>query len=146
MIINLRHIAISVADIRVGINFYCGLGARLVSQDEESGEFISHFIGVPNCKLLSAKLHLDDGSRLELIQFMEPYPPDGQSPTAVVSSGIHHLAFTVNDIYLAISLVQNLGGSLVSEPLDVPQEHSVHARPAPSSPSVTNGLSTSSKY
>jgi catechol 2,3-dioxygenase-like lactoylglutathione lyase family enzyme len=133
MILNLRHITLSVTDLDAAISFYVGLGATLVSQDTETGGFISHLIGVSDCSLLSAKLHLPDGNRLELMQFLLPEPPQPQSPQEktvcgdMVFLGLHHLAFTVTSISSAIERIQKLGGQVISEPKPVPRTHSVHA-------------------
>jgi glyoxylase I family protein len=133
MIVNLRHATLSVTDLDAAISFYVGLGATLVSQDMETGDFISHLIGVSDCSLLSAKLHLPDGNRLELMQFLIPEPTQPQSPQEkatggdMVFLGLHHLAFSVNSISSAIERIQKLGGVVLSEPKPVPRAHSVHA-------------------
>ncbi len=130
MIRNLRHVTLSVANIDSAINFYSALGANLISRDHESGDFISHLIGIPNCSLFSAKLHLADGSRLELMEIINPpiEKSDENFSTAVL--GLHHIAFTVENIADAVDLVKDSGGGLLSKPLRVPREHSAHAVPA----------------
>jgi glyoxylase I family protein len=128
MIVNLRHVTLSVTDLDAAISFYVGLGATFVSQDVETGGFISHLIGVPECSLLSAKLHLPDGNRLELMQFLTPKPPPEKTAGRnTVFLGLHHLAFSVSSILSAIERIQELGGAVLSEPKPVPKAHSVHA-------------------
>ena len=128
MIVNLRHTTLSVTDLDAAISFYVGLGAICVSQDTESGSFISHLVGVSDCSLLSAKLHLPDGNRLELMQFLAPEPAQQKAVSAeMVFLGLHHLAFSVTSISSAIERIQKLGGVLISEPKPVPRTHSVHA-------------------
>jgi len=128
-IINLRHIALVVSDIERATRFYCGIGCQLMSTDKESGSFISHLLALIDCELLTCKLMLPDGSRIELIEFVKPSLEiqAGIRRNNTVFSGIHHLAFTVSNIDSFVSLVLKLGGFLISSPMSVPKEHSVNA-------------------
>ena len=110
MIENLRYVTLSVSNIDSAIDFYCGLGATFMSRDQESGDFISHLIGIPNCSLLSAKLHLQDGSRLELMEILKPSVESGGSHNTTAFLGLHHIAFTVKDMAEAVQRVRELGG------------------------------------
>ena len=131
-ILNLRHIAIVVSDIEKATQFYCGIGCQLMSTDEESGSFISHLLALIDCKLLTCKLKLPDGSRIELIEFVKPTLEIQANiqRNDTVFGGIHHLAFTVSDIDSFVSLTLKLGGFLISSPTSVPKEHSINAVPA----------------
>lgn len=131
-IINLRHIALVVSDIERATRFYCGIGCQLMSTDKEYGSFISHLLALTDCELLTCKLMLPDGSRIELIEFVKPSLEIQASirRNNTVFSGIHHLAFTVSNIDSFVSLVLKLGGFLISSPMSVPKEHSVNAVPA----------------
>ena len=101
-----------------------------MSREEESGDFISHLIDIPNCSLLSAKLHLADGSRLELMEILEQSLERSDVSGSTAFLGLHHIAFTVANIADAVELVKDLGGGLVSDPQRVPLEHSTVAVPA----------------
>ena len=131
-ILNLRHIALVVSDIERATQFYCGIGCQLMSTDKESGSFISHLLALIDCELLTCKLKLPDGSRIELIEFVNPSHEIQASNQRNnnVFSGIHHLAFTVSDIDSFVSLTLKLGGFLISSPMNVPKEHSSNAVPA----------------
>ena len=139
MIKNLRHIAIAVTDIEIALEFYLGLGLNLDSRDTESGAFISQLTGIPNIVLHTAKLSFPDGNRLELIQNVDlthekdsdqnnPPPPFRRSKDFLPR--IHHLALSVSDVQLFKLLIVELGGEVISEPIKVPLDHSLHAVPA----------------
>lgn len=139
MIKNLRHIAIAVPDIEIALEFYLGLGLNLDSRDTESGAFISQLTGIPNIVLHTAKLRFPDGNRLELIQNVDlthekdsdqnnPPPPFRRSKDFLPR--IHHLALSVSDVQLFKLLIVELGGEVISEPIKVPLDHSLHAVPA----------------
>ena len=100
-----------------------------MSTDKESGSFISHLLALIDCELLTCKLKLPDGSRIELIEFVNPSLEIQASNQRnnTVFNGIHHLAFTVSDIDSFVSLTLKLGGFLISSPMNVPKEHSSNA-------------------
>ena len=127
MILNLRHVAICVSDIRHAIRFYTGLGAELKSEDLESGEFISELLQLPNCEISTCKLQLRDGSRFELMEFKNPQTVMTDPTNTMAFLGLHHIGFTVLDINDSIRIIQSLGGRLISRPQSVPKGHSKHA-------------------
>lgn len=131
-ILNLRHIALVVPDIEKATQFYCGIGSQLISTDKEVGSFISHLLRLTDCELLTCKLRLPDGSRFELIEFIQPCLERANSRQFgdTAFNGLHHLAFTVSDIDSFVSLTLKLGGTLISSPMSVPNEHSSNAVPA----------------
>lgn len=129
---NLRHIALVVPDIQVGIDFYSGIGCQLKSTDREAGNFVSHLMGLTDCELLTCKLRVFDGSVIELIEFVQPslLTIISSQPRSMAFIGLHHLAFTVLEIDSTITSIMKLGGSIISSPMSVPKEHSVNAVPA----------------
>ncbi len=127
MILNLRHVAICVSDIEYAIRFYTSLGAELKSEDLESGAFISELLQLPNCQLSTCKLHLRDGSRIELMEFKNPLPINIETAKTMAFLGLHHIGFTVLDINDSIRIMKLLGGRLISSPQSVPNNHSKHA-------------------
>ncbi len=134
MIINQRHIAISVDNIDKAIDFYCQLGAQFMSRDLEEGPFIEHLLKLPWVKLKTCKLRLIDGSRLEIMEFIEPHIKQrliqkffGFNSRNIVKNGLHHIAFTVSDIESAITIVKKHGGKIYSSPKIVTKNHSTNA-------------------
>lgn len=150
MISNVRHVALFVSDIEIGIRLYEKLGADLKSQDLERGTFIETLLGLPNIIIQTCKLHFSDSSRLELICFnstsrVPPLtPPDSLKeyginpikfdPTSShlsknlrLNNNINHIAFTVENIDESINIIQSFGGQLYSGPVINPPEHSEFA-------------------
>ena len=131
-ILNLRHVALVVPNIEEASLFYCGIGCQLISTDKEVGGFINHLLRLTDCELLTCKLRLPDGSRIELIEFIQPSLERANSRQFgnTVFNGLHHLAFTVSDIESFVSSTLKLGGTVISSPMSVPKEHSSNAVPA----------------
>jgi len=132
LIINMRHFAINVTDIDRSKALFLKMGASLESEDMESGKFIDGLLELDKSIVRTCKLRLMDGSRIELMQFISP-PPEPTAPVdfrSKVKLGLHHIAFTVTDINLAISLVVESGGQLIGGPLEPTKAHSTHAVPA----------------
>lgn len=114
-----RHTAIIVANLDRMIAFYESLGFVTRRRDLESGEFISHLLGLPDIELESVKLALADGYVLELIMHVthpppdRPNAPDGFHPATL---GLDHVGFTVDDIDAVVAHVVSAGGRVVSTP------------------------------
>lgn len=125
MIVNQRHIGLSVTDIEIGIKFYESLGGRLMSRDEERGYFIESLLGIQGVILNTAKLKFADNSRLELMQFINPRSSSNKN--LITSLGLHHIAFTVDNLDLAIKLILAGGGTMIGSPIKVTPSHSIHA-------------------
>jgi catechol 2,3-dioxygenase-like lactoylglutathione lyase family enzyme len=97
--------------------FYEGLGFVVDRQLTESGEFISHVVGIPNVKIETVKMKSPDGGLIELLQYLTI-----DNDTLVVKQfsnqlGCSHLAMTVHSIDEFCVLIQNLGGSVVNSPI-----------------------------
>ncbi len=123
-----RHSALVVQNMESVLSFYTKLGFELERRDLEQGDFISHLIDRPQVRLESAKLRLEDGYRLELIQFLEPSPNPASRDSQMVKLGFHHLAFTVSNIEEAIAVVLANGGAQISTPrVTDPGLPSIHA-------------------
>jgi catechol 2,3-dioxygenase-like lactoylglutathione lyase family enzyme len=130
MIINQRHVSISVLDMDVALAFYVALGAVFSSRDLEEGPFIEKLLGVNGVQLHSCKLIFKDLTRLELMQFVTPIPAQGEDFILAVDPvflGMHHLAFTVSDIHRTLEIVSQLGGRVRDLPIEVSSSHSIHA-------------------
>ena len=116
MLKNIRHTGLVVRDITKSRMFYEGLGFVVDKQMTESGEFISHVVGIPNAKIETIKMQSPDGGRIELLQYLST---NNDSPVINQLSnqlGCSHLAMTVHAIDEFCVLIQNLGGSVVNSP------------------------------
>ena len=96
--------------------FYEGLGFVVDKQMIESGDFISHVVGIPNAKIETIKMKSPNGELIELLQYLST-----ENNTLVAKQpsnrlGCSHLAMTVNSIDEFCVLIQNLGGSVVNSP------------------------------
>ena len=116
MLLNIRHTGLVVRDILKSKKFYEGLGFVVARQMTETGEFISHVVGIPNVQIETIKMKSPDGGLIELLQYM-PIDHD----TLVIKQlsnqlGCSHLALTVRSIDEFCVLIKNLGGSVVNPP------------------------------
>lgn len=116
MLINIRHTGLVVRDIIKSRMFYEGLGFVVDKQMTESGDFISHVVGIPNVKIETIKMKSPAGGLIELLQYL---PMAVDTPVVKQLSnqlGCSHLAMTVRSIDEFCVLIQNLGGSVVNPP------------------------------
>ncbi|WP_190278560.1 VOC family protein [Candidatus Nanopelagicus limnes] len=130
MIENFRHIAFCVEDIDTATVFYKELGGTLVSSDLEEGVFIESLLGVPGVIIKTCKLHFKGGERLELMEFVAPQnklDSESMPQTLMTKTGLHHIAFTVDNLEVAINIVIGHGGKVVGSVVRPDSEHSVHA-------------------
>lgn len=130
MIENFRHIAYCVEDIESAIIFFEDLGGTLVSSDLEQGVFIESLLGVPGVIIKTCKLHFLKGERLELMEFVSPQnylDSDSKPKNRMTGTGLHHIAFTVDNLEVAIEIVIRHGGKILGEVVTPGSGHSVHA-------------------
>ena len=69
MVINTRHTGFVVDDLERFIDFYLGLGLKLISRKVESGEYMDKLVGLKGTKLEWAKLSLPDNSVIEILKY-----------------------------------------------------------------------------
>lgn len=117
MMLGTRHVGIVVSNLEVSIKFYQALGFELEIVAPESGDVISSLVGLPQVKLITAKLNLgkhdgslwsEGGFRLELIEYIEPKP----SKVIIEKNNVVgkvHLCFTVQSLDEANRILGALG-------------------------------------
>jgi len=97
-IIGIHHAAINVVDMKRSIKFYTEIMnlKLVVSPRTYSGRELDHVINVKNARVKGALLMAEDGSILELLQYLSPVgrPYDRRN----CDLGNMHLAFRVKDI------------------------------------------------
>lgn len=120
MITKIRHTGLVVRDLERAIQFYEALGLKVWRREEERGPFIDAVVGIASVRLEWAKLHVPDGSLVELLQYHSH--PDTQLLADAPSNrlGCSHIAFTVNDIDGTCKEIARLGGSVVNPPALAP--------------------------
>jgi len=119
----IRHTGIVVRNLDKSISFYCDiLGFSVSSRKKETGFYIEQIVGIPGVRLEWAKLKIQDGSLIELIQYhsdacetasVENYPSD--------RLGCSHIAFTVSDIEGLYKLLHDKGCHCNSLPMSNPE-------------------------
>ena len=117
MISRTRHTGLVVTNMDASISFYENLGLRVWKREVESGDFISHLVGLENVVIETAKLKVPDGSLLELLEY-KSHPTEPMMPIYLANKhGCSHVAFTVGAIEeMALKVVHN-GGSIVNAPV-----------------------------
>ena len=97
-----RHVGIVVADCDKYINLFSScLDFDLISDEIESGEFISHLLSLKEVKIRVAKLRDQNGSVIEFIQYLN-YAMIHRN-VLVNSKGITHFAINTPNIEATIS-------------------------------------------
>jgi len=115
MIINTRHTGFVVDDIERCIDFYLGLGLKLISRKLESGEYIDKLVGLKNTKLEWAKLSLPDNSMIEILKYHSHGEIFNNSNQLANRLGCSHLALTVEKIEDIIKYFIENGGSVLED-------------------------------
>ena len=70
MIIGVRHTGIVVHDVEGALNFWINLlGAKILVDQIEEGEFISQLLGIEKVSVRTVKLDAGDGTVVELLSF-----------------------------------------------------------------------------
>ncbi len=116
MISSIRHTGIVVRDLSKSVEFYKKLGFTDHEKAIEEGEFIDQVTGFTNVKLEWVKLKAQDGSLLELLKYHSHPLNEKISNQDSNQLGCSHVAFTVEDIDKACTVIQNEGGSIVNPP------------------------------
>lgn len=99
MIGGLHHSAISVRDMEKSLAFYRDMLGMKVSVDTElSGPEMDQAIGETAVKARVVLLEGKNGGMLELIQFLQPKPPDRPAVRKFSDLGICEIALEVKNI------------------------------------------------
>lgn len=98
MITNLRHTGIVVSDMERSLKFYRDLiGLKVVKDFSEKGDYIDSILGLSGVHLRMVKLVTDDGSIIELLQYLS-HPNQPPIKSKICDLGCSHVAFTVDNI------------------------------------------------
>ena len=115
MVINTRHTGFVVNDLERFINFYLGLGLKLISRKIESGEYIDKLVGLQGTKLEWAKLSLPDNSVIEILKYHSHGELLNGTNQLANRLGCSHLALTVQKIENVINYFIENGGSTLED-------------------------------
>jgi catechol 2,3-dioxygenase-like lactoylglutathione lyase family enzyme len=120
MIKNTRHTGLVVRDLEKSLKFYEVLGFKLWKREIETGDFISTVVGIMEVSVETAKLKAVDNSMLEILQYHSHPQSKDFSNAPSNQLGCSHIAFTVDNIMNVCKLIQEMGGSVVNQPVLAP--------------------------
>lgn len=116
MITHFRHAGIVVADLERALAFWCDvLGFRVLKRMEESGPYLDAMLGLKDVKATTVKLAAPDGNLVELLHF-HSHPDQPAWSGKPYSTGLTHLAFTVDDLDAECARLREAGVRFFAPP------------------------------
>ena len=107
----LRHTGLVVVDIDRAIEFWCdALGFKVLRRMEESGRELASVMGLEDVAVTTVKLIDPNGGILELLHF-HSHSDIPEWAGRIYSTGLTHVALTVDSVEAACLKVVELGGS-----------------------------------
>src|SRR4030042_1321394 len=98
MVKGIRHTGIVVTDMAKSLKFYRDLLGMKVDKDfSEEGDYIDSILGLSGARVRMVKLTAEDGSMIELLQYLS-HPRKAPASRQLCDIGCSHVAFTVDDI------------------------------------------------
>jgi len=112
-----QHIAISVSNMDEALEFYCGLLGLEVMMDMEleRDPAIEAILGVKDIKMRYV-LFTGMGAKLNLLEFKNPKGENVAAKLRPYDQGIHHIAFSVDDVEAAYKELSAKGVKFISPP------------------------------
>jgi glyoxylase I family protein len=99
----LENVGIAVRDLDATISFFTDLGLELVGRDTVSGDWADIAVGLDGNHAKIAVLRTPDGhGQLELFEYLHPEAIE-TAPTLPNEIGMHRVAFSVDDIDVALA-------------------------------------------
>lgn len=109
MPIKLENVAIAVRDLEAAIAFFTDLGLTVIGRDTVTGEWTETAVGLDGNHAKIAMLQTPDGhGRLELFEYIRPQAIETE-PTQPHEIGMHRVAFSVDDIDVALEVAARHG-------------------------------------
>ena len=109
MPIKLENVGIAVRDLEATIAFFTDLGLTVMGRDTVSGEWADTAVDLDGNHAKIAMLQTPDGhGRLELFEYIHPDAIE-TSPTRPTEIGMHRVAFSVDDIDVALAIAAKHG-------------------------------------
>lgn len=94
----IRHTGIVVSNMERSLGFYRDiLGLKVVKDFIEKGKYIDSISGLLETRLRMIKLITDNGSMIELLQYIS-HPRQPPVKSRIYDLGCSHIAFTVDNI------------------------------------------------
>ena len=117
-IVGLGPVHINVSDFERSRAWYEMLGYRVsVERPATDSPAVARALGFEHPFRVRGALmtHIEDGSQIELTQWLEPFDPRAPHPIPVNHLGIHRIAFATTDIEGDVALLRAQGVEFVSE-------------------------------
>lgn len=115
MTATVRHVGIVVQDLEFCINFWKEIFEFEIVVDQiEPSPYIDELLGIKNPNLRTVKLKDKNGMIIELLKF-ENYPDTPKWNNKIYSTGLTHIALTVNDIEMFSQKLNNNNFKLCSK-------------------------------
>ncbi|KQQ53435.1 MULTISPECIES: VOC family protein [unclassified Plantibacter] len=109
MAIKLENVGIAVRDIEEAISFFVDLGLEVAGRDTISGDWADTAVGLDGNHAKIAVLKTPDGhGQIELFEYLHPDAIETE-PTAPNEIGMHRVAFSVDDIDVALATAARHG-------------------------------------
>jgi glyoxylase I family protein len=109
MAIKLENVGIAVRDLEAAISFFTDLGLTVIGRDTVCGEWTDTAVGLDGNHARIAMLQTPDGhGRLELFEYIHPKAIESK-PTIPNEIGMHRIAFSVDDIDIALEVAAKHG-------------------------------------
>ncbi len=116
MITAIRHLGIVVQDLPASEDFWCNtMGFTVLRRMEESRPFIDVILGMQDVRLTTVKLTAPDGNLIELLKFHSHADSEAWGGS-VTSTGLTHVALTVNDLHAMYTQLSANGVVFISPP------------------------------
>jgi len=107
----LRHTGLVVVDLNRAIEFWCdALGFKIWRRMEEGGRNLDSVTGLEDVAVTTVKLIDPNGGMLELLRF-HSHPDATDWAGRIYSTGLSHIALTVEDVEAVCKKIVDLGGS-----------------------------------
>jgi catechol 2,3-dioxygenase-like lactoylglutathione lyase family enzyme len=112
----LDNIGIVVQDLAAATSFFVDLGMTVMGSTTVEGPWVDKGIGLDGVRADITMLQAPDGhGRVELSQFHSPPVRVGDESATENTLGIRRIAFTVDDIDVAVTQLTSRGVELVGE-------------------------------
>ena len=112
----MEHVGVVVDDLAAATEFFLELGLELLGEGSVEGRWVDRIVALDGVEVEYAMVQTPDGNgRLELVKFHSPPTLDGDPGAPANTTGIRHLAFSVDDIDAVVARLQARGAELVGE-------------------------------
>jgi len=111
MIKEVRHVGITVTDMKKSLKFYKDLlGFKIEREMKESGSYIDNMLSLDKVKVKTVKMSVDGagGTLIELLQFFS-HPNKSEENSKITKIGTSHFALTVNNLEQTYTKLKNAG-------------------------------------